>query len=179
MTRERKRRGSQPLRKSGNLTFRLRGTLRDDLEKAAAAAGRSLSEEIESRLTRDFAWEATRSDIGTLHKEAAAQVSAARIQALRAAGLMILRETTGMPTRVIVDLQTLLSEAEEIVRGFRSGFVPQDSSLPPIEPTRPMTDEEAQRLVQEIRRTIEDAMGKTRAADAAAAAEGKSDDEAA
>ena len=53
-----KRRGRPALpeseRKSRNLTFRSRGNLRTKLQDAAAASGRSVSEEIEWRLDRSF-----------------------------------------------------------------------------------------------------------------------------
>jgi hypothetical protein len=55
------RRGGQPKpaaeRKRNNLTFRARDQLKADLEKAAAAANRSVSEEIEFRLGQAFQWE--------------------------------------------------------------------------------------------------------------------------
>lgn len=55
------RRGGQPKpaaeRKRNNLTFRVRDQLRADLEKAAAAASRSVSEQIEYLIGRAFEWE--------------------------------------------------------------------------------------------------------------------------
>lgn len=49
------RRGGQrkpaAVRKRNNLTFRTRDQLRDQLERAAAKTGRSISEEVEHRLT--------------------------------------------------------------------------------------------------------------------------------
>ncbi len=45
------RRKPAAARKRNNLTFRTRDQLRDQLEKVAAASGRSISEEIEYRLT--------------------------------------------------------------------------------------------------------------------------------
>jgi hypothetical protein len=55
---KKRRRGGQrkpaATRKRNNLTFRTRDQLRDQLEKTAAAAGRSISEEIEYRLTLSF-----------------------------------------------------------------------------------------------------------------------------
>jgi len=41
-------------RKAVNFTFRSRGQMRERLEKAAAASGRSISEEIEFRLNQSF-----------------------------------------------------------------------------------------------------------------------------
>lgn len=41
-------------RKSKNLTFRTRGSMRDELRRAASAADRSMSEEIEWRLNLTF-----------------------------------------------------------------------------------------------------------------------------
>jgi hypothetical protein len=55
---KKRRRGGQrkppASRKRNNLTFRTRDQLRAQLEKAATAAGRSISEEIEYRLTSSF-----------------------------------------------------------------------------------------------------------------------------
>ena len=48
------RRKPAAARKRNNLTFRTRDQLRDQLERVAAAAGRSISEEIEYRLTLSF-----------------------------------------------------------------------------------------------------------------------------
>ncbi len=56
------RRGRPPKdpadRKGGNLTIRLRGSARDQVQEAAAQSGRSLSEEIEHRVGLSFTWEA-------------------------------------------------------------------------------------------------------------------------
>lgn len=49
------RRKPAAARKRNNLTFRTRDQLRDQLEKVAAVAGRSISEEIEFRLMQSFA----------------------------------------------------------------------------------------------------------------------------
>ncbi|MCJ2082772.1 hypothetical protein [Methylobacterium sp. J-090] len=55
---EAKRRGRPSIpeeeRKSGNLTFRTRGSLRAQLETAAQESGRSVSEEIEHRMQLSF-----------------------------------------------------------------------------------------------------------------------------
>jgi hypothetical protein len=59
---KKRRRGGQrkpaATRKRNNLTFRTRDQLRDQLERAATAAGRSISEEIEYRLTSSFSSDA-------------------------------------------------------------------------------------------------------------------------
>jgi hypothetical protein len=161
------------------LTIRLQEPLYRTIKKSAAQHGKSLSEEIEDRLGRDAGWEETKADINKMKAEAAAQLDAARVHAYRAAGLQILREIEGRPTRVVIDLETLLAEADGIARGLRSGF--EDKNHPPaIEPPRPMTAEESQRLMEEIeaiKRRLEAAMEKTRSADAAAS--DKSGDEAA
>jgi hypothetical protein len=49
-----KRRKPAAIRKRNNLTFRTRDQLRAQLERMATAAGRSISEEIEYRLTLSF-----------------------------------------------------------------------------------------------------------------------------
>jgi hypothetical protein len=161
-----------------NFNFRITPQTRERVIAAAKESGRSLSEEIEFRVNRDLSWEQSIADIKRLHAEAAAQLSAARVQALRLVGLQILRETEGRPTRVVVDLASLLAEADGIARALRSGFFAGETA-PAVEPTRPMTAEEEQRLfaeLAELRRTMENAIAKTHAADAAAA---KGDDEAA
>lgn len=60
-------RGGQPKpareRKRNNLTFRARDQLKADLEKAAAANNRSVSEEIEYRLGQAFQWERVLGDL--------------------------------------------------------------------------------------------------------------------
>jgi TraY domain len=158
-------------------SFRITPDMRERLIAAVKQSGRSLSEEVEFRLNRDLNWEQTKGDIHQMFAEATAIRSAAHVQALRAAGLMILRDIEGRPTRVVVDLETLLAEADGIARGLRSGFFAGESP-PALEPPPPMTNEEAQRALEEIRRTIDEAVEKTRAADAAAAGS-KDDDEAA
>src|SRR3954468_1342001 len=113
MAQQKRKRGGQPkepaARKRNNLTFRTRDDLRERLEQAAARSGRSVSEEIEYRLLRDFGWEAAKGDIDAMRAEAAASLSAARVQMIRLAALQVLREITGRPTRVVIDLETLLA----------------------------------------------------------------------
>ena len=91
-------------RKGGaNLTFRARAGLRERLAAEAAKSGRSMSEEIEFRLNRDLHW----------------GQEAARIQAIRQAGLQIVRDVGGGVT-VNVNPEMLLAEADGILR---SGFI--------------------------------------------------------
>jgi hypothetical protein len=58
---KKRRRGGQrkpaATRKRNNLTFRTRDDLRGQLEKASAATGRSISEEVEYRLNRSFTYD--------------------------------------------------------------------------------------------------------------------------
>jgi len=65
--RPKRRRGGQPKpaaeRKRNNLTFRARDQLKADLEKAAEASNRSVSEEIEFRLGQAFQWEKVLGDV--------------------------------------------------------------------------------------------------------------------
>ena len=165
--------------KRQNFNFRITPKLRERLIAAVTQSGRSISEEIEFRLDRDLNWEETKSDIHKMLAEAAAIRSAARVQALRAAALMILRETEGRPTRVIVDLETLFAEADGLAAGLRPGFFAGESPPAPEAP-RPMNAEEGERLMrelEEIKQSLKTAVEKTLAADAAAAA--KDGDEAA
>jgi len=134
--------------KRQNFSFRITEKMRARLIESVKQSGRSISEEIEFRLNRDLEWETTKLDINRLLAEASAACSAARVQAIRAAGLAILREIDARPTRVVVDLETLLAEADGLARGLRSGFF--DKPLPAREEPRPMTPEEAQRALEEI-----------------------------
>jgi hypothetical protein len=176
--------------KRQNFNFRIIPATRQQVLDSAAASGRSLSEEIEHRIGQSFEYDTARADIDKARaetlalredvrkmlREASAIRDAAHVQAIRAAGLVILRETEGRPTRVIVDIETLLAEADGLATGLRSGFFKGESPPAPEAP-RQMTAEEAQRALDEIKRTLTDAVEKTRAADAAAA--GNKPDEAA
>ena len=65
-------------------------------------------------------------------------------------------------SRAVIDLETLLAEADGIGRGLRSGFVPQDAP-PPSE--APITAEEERRLLAEIedlKQKLAAAMARTR-----------------
>jgi hypothetical protein len=126
----------------------VRDQLRERLEQAAQASGRSISEEIEFRLQRDFGWQETRGGIEQMLAQARAERSAARVHALRAAGLQILREIEARPTRVIIDLETLLAEADGIARGLRPGFI--DEKAPAAQEPGPMTAEQQRRLLQKF-----------------------------
>ena len=79
---QKRRPGGQPKpaaeRKRNNLTFRARDQLRTALEFAAAASGRSVSEEIEFRLNRDFSWEAGKLRIQEMVAETKAQLDASQ-----------------------------------------------------------------------------------------------------
>lgn len=106
-----------PLR---NFNFRHSEQLHERLTESAARGGRSLSEELERRITRAFAWEDTQADIEQMKVQAAAALDAANVQAIRLAALTILREIDGRPTRVVIDLQTILEESRGIAQGLRS-----------------------------------------------------------
>jgi hypothetical protein len=80
---------------------------------------------------------------------------------------------------VIVDLETLLAEADGLAAGLRPGFFAGGSPPAPAAP-RAMTAEEGELLMRElkeIKQSLKTAVEKTLAADAAAAA--KDGDEAA
>jgi hypothetical protein len=138
--------------------------------KTALTDGGINEAEIEFRIGRDFGWEATKQSIEEIERRAASWEDASRVKAIRAAGLTILREIEGRPTRVIVDLETLLAEADGIVRGLRSGFI-DDKAPPKVSERRPMTKEEADRVmaqIDEIKRRLDAARERMAAEDAAA-----------
>ena len=161
-------------RKPGKVVFNFRmpSDLRQRLIESAHKAGHSSTEEAELRLRRDFGWEETKNEIEEIKQRALAWESAARIKAIRLAGLQILREVDGRPTRVIVDVESLLAEADGIARGSRSGFV--DPHAPPaVSAQLPMTKEEADRLqaqIDELKRDLAAAKERLAAEDAEAAA---------
>jgi hypothetical protein len=151
-----RRRGGQPKppaeRKRNNLTFRARDQLRADLEKAAAAAQRSVSEEIEYRLN---AWahidqrraeaEQRLAEARQFVREANAIRAAAHVQAIRDAGFSILREIEGSPSRVIITTERLLAESG-------SAFIPEECAAPPQK-----SPEQTEAEIAEVRRMAADA----------------------
>src|SRR4051812_35020269 len=79
--------------------------MRAKLEKAASDSGRSLGQEVEFRLNRDLAWEATKQNIDEMREEAKAARDAARIQAIRDAGLQLVHEVPdGMTVNVSLEM---------------------------------------------------------------------------
>jgi hypothetical protein len=135
--------------KLGTFTFRVRADLREKLEAAAAANARSVSEEIEFRLNRDFGWEDAKGDIDAIRRRMLAAEDATYVSKMRAAGLQILREFEGKPSRVIVDYDTLIAEADGIARDFRSGWV--DPNAPPkFSEVRTLTEEEGAKAAATI-----------------------------
>jgi hypothetical protein len=151
--------------KRQNFSFRITEKMRERLIAAVKESGRSISEEIEFRLTRDLSWEETKGDIHAMLAEASAIKSAARVAAIRAAAIQILREIDGRPTRVIIDLETLLAEADGIARGLRPGFVPQDDPVAAQKPDAnrqeaSRRDAEAMREYEELRRMVASSQGK-------------------
>jgi hypothetical protein len=106
--------------KRPTLTFRVQEPLHRELTKAAKAAKRSISEEIEQRLSEYSARKA----------ELERALDAARIQAIRQAGFNIVREAGGDVT-VNVSPELLLAEADGILRsGF---FAAEDVNKTPTE----------------------------------------------
>ena len=162
--------------KRRNFNFRLSEKARQALIKSAERAERSLSEELEFRVNRDLSWESAKGDIEEMRARAAAWESASMINAIRAAGLAILREIDARPLRVIVDLETLHAEADGIARGLRGGFT-DDKSAQPSNETRSRTADEERRLIEKekqlleelekTRRELHEAIERTLAADAA------------
>jgi hypothetical protein len=163
--------------KRRNFNFRLSEKAREALIRSAEKAERSLSEELEFRVNRDLGWEKGKGDIEEMRARTAAWQSAAMVNAIRAAGLAILREIDAKPTRVIIDLETLLAEADGIARGLRAGFIDEKSPQPSNE-IRPRTADEERRLIDKEKQLLEelektrheilDAVERTLAADAAA-----------
>jgi hypothetical protein len=143
------------------LTVRLQEPLYEVIKKAAAKHGKSLSEEIEDRLeaARDIDQlraeaEQRLAEARQMAREASTIQDAAHVAAYRAAGLLLLRDVEGNPTRVIVSVDMLKAEGDNFLR---SGFIRQDTPPPASEPLRPMTGEENRLVSEEIRRLVRDA----------------------
>lgn len=156
--------------KRQNFAFRVTEETRARLIESAQQNGRSLSEEIEFRINRDFGWETSQTDIEAIKHRALLWEDASRVKAIRAAGLTILREIDGKPTRVIVDLDRLLSEAEGMTYGLRAGFIDATAPPPAAAAPRAMTQQEADRALAEldaIKRQIEAARARMAAEHAA------------
>jgi len=127
--------------KRQNFAFRITDETKQRLVDSAARNGRSLSEEIEFCINHSLNWQATKQDIEEIKRRTQVWADTFHASRIRAAGLQILREIEGKPTRAIVDLETLLAEADGIARGFRSGWV--DPNAPPkFSELRTMTKEE-------------------------------------
>ena len=175
MTDAKPKRG-RPRKPGKTLQFRMSGELRQapDRERGESP-GTSLTEEAELRLNRDFGWEATKQDMDEMKRDATAWRDADHLNVLRLVGYQILRETDGRPTRVIIDLQSLLAEADGIARGLRPGFI--DDNAPASSPSAVRTAEEERRLdwrkYEQVKRRLEEAVERTRAADEAASKSGK------
>jgi hypothetical protein len=141
-------------RRTDTITFRVRGSLGDQLRKTAAKSERSLSDEIEDRLEQSFALEAKKDDRDKMHAEAKATLAeakaaldAARIQGIRKAGAQIVREAGGKVT-VNVSPELLLAEADGILR---SGFVAsEDVDKSPLEIVSEKTAERAVERIESL-----------------------------
>ncbi len=92
--------------------------LRDRLEEAATASGRSLGQEVEYRLTRALEIDGMHAETKALRDAAASARDAARIQAIRDAGFQLVREAGGISVNVSPDM--LHAEADG---RLRSGFI--------------------------------------------------------
>jgi hypothetical protein len=109
-------------RRGPNITFRTPGGLRTKLENAASHSGWSISEEVVFRLNRDFGWEESKKNIDRTLEEAAAYRDESFLQALRAAGMQLVREADGATT-VNVNLEHMRAAAQGILQ---FGFISTD-----------------------------------------------------
>jgi predicted transcriptional regulator len=133
-----------------SFTFRIQREVKERLAKAAERDRRSLSEQAELAINVYFQFEETRAFLEQAKIEAQAQISAAAVNALRLAGLMILRES-GRARRVIVDFDALMAEANGLLHGLRGGFF--DDEAPAPAPAT-LTAAEVERREKEIEKAI-------------------------
>jgi predicted DNA-binding protein len=166
------------------LTIRLTEPVYERIKRAAAKLGKSLSEQIEDVLTACGDLETAhrqledmRANTAKMHAMAASLLTdawetrtAARVHALRAAAIAIMREE-GRPRRLMLDIDAVFAEAKEIERGIHGG-------KPPVADLGTLaglwTAEEDQRalaILQESKRLIADAWAKIRAGEEAGAPE--------
>jgi hypothetical protein len=129
-----------------NFTFRIQREVKERLAKMAERDRRSLSEQAEHAINIYFQFEEMRAFLEQAKTEAQAQLSAARINALRLAGFLILRES-GLARRVIVDFDSLIAEADGLLHGLRGGFT-DDAGAAPAQ--RLLTADEVKRREREI-----------------------------
>ena len=138
-----------------NLTVRVTKSAYQELSKAAAKNGRSVSEELEFRAHEWAENQNMRAEGKALRDEAKALRDAARIQAIRKAGFQIVRDAekartisldsgsyavTGGNVTVNVSPELLLAEAE--------GFVAEEN-----------VDKSTQQItIEQVERTIRDAL---------------------
>jgi TraY domain len=158
MTEEPKRGRPRKYGKRLSFNFRITPELRAKLLESAAKSGRSLSEEIETRLAFSADVDQAKAEIARKEAEAvqilakaAAALSASEIQKVRLAGLLILRES-GKARRVIVDYDALLAESDGLQIGLRPGFTADEGSF--ALPAN-LTAAEVERVRQETEATIE------------------------
>jgi hypothetical protein len=118
------------------ISFRATAELREKLDKAASAAGRSLTQEITFRLEQSFAREG-------YVEEAKAVRDTQRIQAIREAGFRIVRELGTGKTMVQISAELLLAEADGILR---SGFAAAEDIHK--SPTEIMVERAVQRVLE-------------------------------
>jgi hypothetical protein len=127
MTKKEKSKRGRPRRyapgKRPTLTFRVQEAMHRDLAKAAKSKGYSLSEEIEARLSQWADVPRLLAEAKAARDAAKAAVDTARIQAIRQAGLQIVRDAGGKVT-VNVSPELLAAEADGILR---SGFVAEEN----------------------------------------------------
>jgi len=134
--------------------------LRRRLEEAAAQSGRSLGQEVEFRLMRDVSWEDSKRDIDQMRAQAEVAVSAAHIQAIREAGLQIVREAGGGDVTVNVSLELLNAEADGIIK---SGFVDPEADARDgrwqrwSSPAKPKEDDLEETIYRAVTRALRDA----------------------
>jgi predicted transcriptional regulator len=138
-----------------SFTFRIQRDMKERLAKMAERDRRSLSEQAELTINIYFQFEENREFIEEAKLEAQARISAAVVNALRLAGLMILRES-GRARRVIVDFDALLAEADGLLHGLRGGFFDDEAPAPAT-----LTDAEVERREEEIEKAIETLRRKT------------------
>ena len=103
-----------------NLTVRVTKSAYQELIKAAAKNGRSVSEEIEFRVHEWAQTENMRKEAKTSLIAAETQLDVARIQAIRKAGCQIVRDAGGNVT-VSMSPALLLTEAEGFLR-YQAGL---------------------------------------------------------
>lgn len=143
--------------------FRMAKDLRQVLSENAEKSGRSMTEEAEILMQHGLQWQAARQELEQLKRDALKWRDAEFLNVLRLVGYQILRETDGRPTRLVVDIQSLLAEANGLAHGLDSFIRPSSAKVRTAEEERLLLED-----LKQSRRDLDEAIARNQAGERAA-----------